>query len=114
MSNTTRDNWLGLQGMFLVTDGWTKKLGLPSGSYDMPLMVSERSFTSDNQLVSAPVHSSSMTMTGPHAPPNDGTVGNNILVNGRYAPYANVATHRYRLRLLNSSPFTTYDFALSD
>ena len=53
-------------------------------------------------------------MTGPMAPPDDSTVGDRILVNGRYAPYLDVDTHRYRLRLLNASPFTTYDFALSD
>ena len=53
-------------------------------------------------------------MTGPMAPPNDATVGDRILVNGRFAPYLNVDTHRYRLRLLNTSPFTSYDFALSD
>ena len=112
MGATTRNNWLGLQGMFLVTDGWTKKLGLPSGRFDVPLMVSERSLDQNNQLV--PVMAHMAPMTGPMAPPNDATVGDRILVNGRYAPYLNVATHRYRLRLLNSSPFTAYDFALSD
>jgi spore coat protein A len=113
MNATARNNWRGLQGMFIVTDGWTKKLGLPRGQWDVPLMVSERSFDANNQLTSVPVRSS-MAMTGPDAPPNDGTVGDHILVNGRYAPYFNVAAHRYRLRLLNTSPFTTYNFALSD
>ena len=112
MAVTTRNNLRGLQGMFIVTDGWTKKLGLPSGRYDVPLMVSERSLTADNQLV--PTSSHGMMLKGPTAPPNDGTVGDHILVNGRYAPYLDVAAHRYRLRLLNTSPFTTYDFALSD
>jgi spore coat protein A, manganese oxidase len=112
MTLTTRNNWRGLQGMFIVTDGWTKKLGLPTGRYDVPLMVSERSFTSNNQLVTPPAHA--MMLKGPTAPPNDGTIGDHILVNGRFAPYFNVYAHRYRLRLLNTSPFTTYDFALSD
>jgi spore coat protein A, manganese oxidase len=112
MAATTRNNWLGLQGMFLVQDGRSAKLGLPSGRYDVPLMVSERSFDENNQLV--PVMHHGMMMTGPMAPPDDATVGDRILVNGRYAPYLDVDTHRYRLRLLNSSPFTTYDFSLSD
>src|SRR5437660_12470527 len=55
-----------------------------------------------------------MGLKGQTAPPNDATIGDHVLVNGRYAPYLNVTTHKYRLRLLNSSPFTTYDFALSD
>ncbi len=37
-----------------------------------------------------------------------------MLVNGRYAPYAEVEAHRYRLRLVNGSNFTSYNFALSD
>lgn len=112
MMATTRNNWMGMQGMFLVTDGWTKRLGLPTGQYDVPLMVSERSLDLTNQLV--PVMSHMVPMTGPMAPPNDATVGDRILVNGRFAPYLDVTTHRYRLRLLNSSPFTTYNFSLSD
>jgi FtsP/CotA-like multicopper oxidase with cupredoxin domain len=112
MMATTRNNWMGLQGMFLVTDGWTRKLGLPTGRYDVPLMVSERTLDANNQLV--PVMSHRMPLTGPMAPPNDASVGDRILVNGRYSPYLEVDTHRYRLRLLNTSPFTTYDFTLSD
>lgn len=109
---TTRNNWMGLQGMFVVTDGWTGKLGLPTGRYDVPLMVSERTLDANNQLV--PVMPHGTPASGPTSPPNDATVGERILVNGRYAPYLDVATHRYRLRLLNSSPFTSYDFTLSD
>jgi FtsP/CotA-like multicopper oxidase with cupredoxin domain/plastocyanin len=112
MMDTTRNNWLGLQGMFVTTDGWSKKLGLPTGRYDVPLMVSERSLDPNNQLV--PVMPHMAPMMGPMAPPNDATVGDHILVNGRFAPYLNVDTHRYRIRLLNTSPFTTYDFSLSD
>ena len=37
-----------------------------------------------------------------------------VLVNGRYAPYLDVSATRYRLRLLNSSPFSSYNFTLSD
>ncbi len=53
-------------------------------------------------------------MTGPQAPPNDATVGKRVLVNGRFAPYLKVSPGRYRLRLLNASLFSAYDFALSD
>jgi FtsP/CotA-like multicopper oxidase with cupredoxin domain len=69
-------------------------------------MVSERSFTAGNQLTNPFAHE--------QAPPDDATVGNRILVDGRVTPYLKVAAHRYRLRLLNSSNFQSYDFALSD
>jgi spore coat protein A, manganese oxidase len=116
MNETARNNWRGLQGMFIVKDGTARQFGLPSGRYDVPLMVSDRSFTSSNQLTN-PFRDRPTSMsgkTGPHAPPNDGVVGDRILVDGRATPYLKVAAHRYRLRLLNSSPFETYDFALSD
>ncbi|PVG83380.1 hypothetical protein DDE18_08800 [Nocardioides gansuensis] len=119
MDHTTRNNWRGLQGMFLVTDG--KDLRLPTGVRDVPLLVGDRSFTDDNQLANpfahGPAmhhHGGKMMFTGPNAPPNDITVGTHVLVNGRYAPYLDVTATRYRLRLLNASPFTAYNFALSD
>jgi FtsP/CotA-like multicopper oxidase with cupredoxin domain len=42
------------------------------------------------------------------------TVGAKVLVNGRYAPFKWVLPGRYRLRILNASLFSSYDFALSD
>jgi FtsP/CotA-like multicopper oxidase with cupredoxin domain/plastocyanin len=121
MDKTTRNNWRGLQGMFLVTDPAERKLRLPTGDRDVPLMVSERSFRADNQLTNPFKHAPQMThhggqmaWTGPQAPPNDATIGTQVLVNGRFAPYLRVSATRYRLRLLNSSPFTSYNFALSD
>lgn len=116
MNETARNNWHGLQGMFIITDKRERQFRLPAGRYDVPLMVSDRSFTKHNQLTNPfKGRSASMTgKTGPQAPPGDGVVGRQILVDGRFAPYLKVATHRYRLRLLNTSTFETYDFALSD
>ena len=88
---------------------------------DVPLMISERSFTAGNQLTDPFAdgprmvgHHGHMSWTGPQAPPNDATVGDTVLVNGRYAPYLRVSATRYRLRLLNSSPFSSYNLTLSD
>jgi FtsP/CotA-like multicopper oxidase with cupredoxin domain len=121
MDRTARNNWRGLQGMFIVTDPPTPGLRLPSGARDIPLMISERSFTSRNQLTdpfadgpSMVGHHGEMEWTGPNAPPDDATVGDTVLVNGRAAPYLAVSATRYRLRLLNSSPFSSYNLTLSD
>ena len=115
MDRTARNNWRGLQGMFLVTDPREDELGLPRGEFDLPLHFSDRSFTADNQLTdpfpSAVMHE---WMTGPQAPPDDATVGKRILVNGTFAPYLRVKPGLYRLRLLNASLFSAYDFSLSD
>jgi FtsP/CotA-like multicopper oxidase with cupredoxin domain len=119
MGMTGRNNWRGLQGMFIIDDKQSRSFRLPRGKFDVPLDIADRSFTADNHLTNPFPHhatsaSMSMPMTGPDAPPNDHTVGSQVLVDGRFAPYLKVATHRYRLRLLNSSNFSSYDFALSD
>ena len=121
MDRTTRNNWRGLQGMFVVEDAPSRKLRLPQGRRDIPLMISERSFTSANQLTNpfagGPTmhgHHGTMSFTGPGSPPDDHTVGSHVVVNGRYAPYHRVPATRHRLRLLNAAPFTAYNLRLSD
>ncbi|WP_310529876.1 multicopper oxidase domain-containing protein, partial [Nocardioides sp.] len=121
MDRTARNNWHGLQGMFVVKDSSESRLRLPAGRRDVPLMISDRSFRSDNALTNPfahgprmVAHHGAMTWVGPHAPPNDATVGTHVLVNGRFAPYLPVSATRYRLRLLNASHFSAYSIGLSD
>jgi spore coat protein A len=114
MNRTSRNNWHGLQGMFIVDDQRARSLRLPKGKFDIPLEIADRSFTADNRLTNPFPRHPTMVTKGPQAPPGDGTVGSQILVDGRFAPFKYVSTHRYRLRLLNSSNFSSYDFALSD
>jgi FtsP/CotA-like multicopper oxidase with cupredoxin domain/plastocyanin len=119
MDLTGRNNWYGLQGMFITDDPAEKKLRLPEGRYDLPLMVADRSFDDASQLLdpfAKPSDPKTATsgITGPYAPPGDATVGTRTLVNGTFQPYQQVATHRYRLRLLNASSFSSYDFQFSD
>jgi FtsP/CotA-like multicopper oxidase with cupredoxin domain/plastocyanin len=107
MMRTGRHVWHGQEGLFIVTDPAEAGFNLPSGPrYDVPLLISDRSFTSTNQLTN-PFDSESR-------PPNDVTVGNKVLVDGRFAPYLNVDTHKYRLRIVNGSNFQSYNFKLSD
>ena len=55
-----------------------------------------------------------MAWTGPTRRRTTRRSATQVLVNGRYAPYLGVSATRYRLRLLNSSPFSSYNFTLSD
>jgi FtsP/CotA-like multicopper oxidase with cupredoxin domain len=109
MDKTARNNWLGLQGMFLTTDPREDKLGLPRGKRDIPLAITDRSFGKHNRLTDPFRHMRHMT-----AMPGMETVGDRVLVNGRFAPYQRVRPGLYRLQILNSALFSTYDFALSD
>lgn len=119
MDETGRNVWNGLQGMFITHDAFERRLDLPRGKLDLPLLVSDRSFDGNNQLSEPFPHpgdgntSPTSKFTGPYAAPGDATVGNRILVDGVYAPHFNVASRLYRLRLLNGSGFQSYDFHLS-
>ena len=102
MDVTGRNVWMGLAGMFIVDDPAEAAVdaALPSGEFDVPLMVVDRSFDDDNQL--------------DYAFNAEGVLGNLPLVNGAQQPYFEVSDRKYRLRLLNASNQRTYTFALSN
>lgn len=111
MDRTARNLWRGLAGMFILDDGFERGLPLPGGQYDVPLMLVDRSFDSDNQLVDRFPEGGP---AGGRAPPSDEVVGDHTLVNGAAQPHFEVADRSYRLRLLNASNFRTYDLSLGD
>jgi len=105
LDRTSPHSWRGLAGMWIVDDEFDASLPLPRGERDIPLMIAERTFDRDNQL------------TDPFSglrPPADGIVGNSVLVNGAFMPHHHVTARRYRLRILNVSPFRSYNLRLSN
>ncbi len=94
----------GLAGLFLVSDDEETQAGLPSGEYDLPLIIQDRTFDTSNQLVYS---TGGMGMM-------DGFLGERILVNGHPNFTLSVATRAYRLRLLNGSNSRIYKLAWSD
>jgi blue copper oxidase len=95
----------GLAGLFLVSDEEEQALGLPSGDHDIPLVIQDRTFRSDNQLLYLPNGQMDRMM---------GFLGDQILVNGRPDYELSVAARPYRLRLLNGSNSRIYKLAWSD
>ena len=115
MDVTGRNNWYGLQGMFITDDPAEKKFNLPVGKYDVPLMIADRTFDDAAQLTDpfpkeSDPHPATEGINGPYAPPGDATVGNRTLVNGGFQPFHNVATHRYRPRPLTAAGPSSDDF----
>lgn len=100
MDVTGRNVWNGLAGMVILDDPVDAALSLPSGAFDVPLMVADRSFDEDNQL---------NYVFNP-----SGVRGNTMLVNGVVQPYFDVAGAKYRLRLFNASNTTEFTFAFAD
>jgi spore coat protein A len=79
---------MGLAGFFLVRDAVEDALGLPSGEYEIPLAIQDRSFNPDGTLKYPAVW-------------KDVFFGETMLVNGKVWPYHDVKQGKYRLRLLN-------------
>jgi spore coat protein A len=80
--------YMGLAGFFLIRDAVENALGLPSGEYEIPLAIQDRSFNDDGSLEYPPIW-------------QDHFFGETILVNGKVWPYHEVKQGKYRLRLLN-------------
>jgi spore coat protein A, manganese oxidase len=98
---TARGVYQGRAGMYIIEDDHDSSLDLPQGPHDVPMMISDRSFDGDNQLVY------------PSQMPIDGYYGNTLLANGAVAPRMRVGRRLYRFRLLNASNVRTLRLALS-
>ncbi|MCL4370282.1 MAG: multicopper oxidase domain-containing protein, partial [Chloroflexi bacterium] len=128
MDATAPHVYRGLAGMYIIEDDFEKDLPLPRGDYDVPLVIQDRSFNPDGSL-SYTLTSQGMMggMMGGMRGLGGGMMGggmmgmmgdrvflgNTVLVNGAVQPYLEVATRRYRFRLLNGSNAREYSLALS-
>lgn len=104
---TAEQAYRGLAGLLIVTDAEEAALGLPSGAEDLPLVIQDRRFDADNQLVYIAPGIAGMTDE------MMGILGDHILVNGRPGLSLPVSTQAYRLRLLNGSNARIYKLAWS-
>ncbi len=95
----------GLAGLLLVSDEEEDAARLPSGDYDIPLVIQDRSFDATNQFTSTP--------TG-HGGHFGGALGDTILVNGRVGFTLEAQRSVYRLRLVNASNSRIYKLGWSD
>jgi FtsP/CotA-like multicopper oxidase with cupredoxin domain len=85
----------GLHGFYLVDDPAEERLGLPTGSYDVPIMLTDVQIDSTGALI--------------WGIPTD---RNTVLVNGKAAPFFPVGARKYRFRLLNATNEGTYTLSL--
>lgn len=109
---TTRLNvYAGLAGFYIIHDKKEKKLNLPRGKYDIPLIIQDKTFLDNGDLFypSGPANPSPI-LPNPSIVP--GFFGENILVNGKVWPYLEVEPRKYRFRLLNGSNSRFYNMKL--
>ena len=93
--------YMGLAGLYLVRDAFELSLNLPSGEFEVPLAIQDRTFSTDG------------TLSYP-ASWQQHFFGEFFLVNGKVWPYLRVKQGKYRFRLLNGCNSRTLDLALSD
>jgi FtsP/CotA-like multicopper oxidase with cupredoxin domain len=102
---TGKQVYRGLAGLLIVSDDEERALGLPSGDQELLCVLQDRRVDANNQFT----YLGAGMMDQMH-----GLLGDRVLVNGRLAPVASVATRGYRLRLLNGSSSRVYKLEWSD
>ncbi|MFG2881613.1 multicopper oxidase family protein [Streptomyces sp. NPDC048297] len=85
---TSLNVYAGLAGAYLIRDPADKRLGLPEGEFEVPLILADRTFHSDGSLAYTLAQ-----VDGADTP----------VVNGKAYPFLAVQPRRYRLRILNAS-----------
>ncbi|SDD89570.1 hypothetical protein SAMN05421636_102252 [Pricia antarctica] len=101
--HTGEQVYRGLAGLFIVTDEEEKGLNLPTGDYDVPVVIQDRTFDENNQLVYLPNGKMDQML---------GFLGNRILINGKIDNTLSLNKDgKYRLRLLNGSNSRAYKLA---
>lgn len=95
--------YMGLTGLFLVADDEEDALGLPSGRYEVPLVLRDGRFGDDGLTYDPSMHD---MMTG--------LLGNAPIANGTTDAWLRVDRARYRLRIVNGSNARIFKLALSN
>jgi spore coat protein A len=98
---SARTMFYGLAGMYIVEDDLERSLGLPSGDFEVPLVIQDRAFNADGSLK----YTDNL---------DEGFMGDTIVVNGSVSPRFAVKRALYRLRFLNASNAREYRLELSN
>jgi len=101
---TAEQVYRGMAGLITVSDSDEQKLGLPSGEFDLPLVIQDRRFNDSNQLQY--IHMMPERMIG--------FLGDTILINGKPNAEFQVKSRAYRVRALNGSNSRIYKLGWDD
>lgn len=111
--------YAGLVGMYIIRDEEERKLHLPSGAYEIPLVIADRGFNEDGSLFypdTTNVRPGDLEpgLEFPHPSVTPGETFENITVNGKVWPFLEVERRKYRFRILNASNERFYRIKLSN
>jgi spore coat protein A len=111
IGQTRLNVYAGLAGAYIIRDDEEDAVGLPSGPYEIPLIVQDRSFAADGMLTYPVAEPRPGAHRGPWVPEY---YGDTILVNGKAWPFLEVEPRKYRLRIVNGANARFFRFRLSD
>ncbi len=97
---TGKQVYLGQSGGFIINDAEEAALNLPSGPYELPLIIRDATLDGNNNLT--------------YKPSSGGMIGKIPLVNGTRSPYLNVERSVYRFRVLNGANARIFGLVLSN
>lgn len=114
LGNTRTNVYAGLAGIYLIRDDQDtgepdNPLGLPAGSYELPLVLQDKTFNSDGSLF---YPTEGVTAYHPEWVPE--FFGDVAVVNAKIWPYVDVEPRRYRLRIVNGSQARFYNLHFAD
>src|SRR5215207_3664604 len=98
---TSRTLYYGLVGTYLLEDDRERELELPSGEFDVPLVLADHAFNKDGSFR----YAENVDL---------GFRGDTLLVNGAVSPRMAVQRRIYRLRFLNASNARSYKLKLGN
>jgi spore coat protein A len=103
--------YAGLSGFYLLRDDEERSMGLPSGDYEIPLLLQDRTLDDKGQLAYSPTWDDGEKVpTGRWGPEFFGDLP---VVNGAIYPYLQVEPRPYRLRLLNGANSRVFNLFLN-
>jgi spore coat protein A len=105
--HTARNVYHGLAGFYLLSDPNEAARNLPSGEFDVPLLIGSKFFNADASLNFPPGNR-------PETAPGEGVLGDTIMVNGAAWPFMEVKRAQYRFRFLDGSDGREFLLALSN
>jgi spore coat protein A, manganese oxidase len=107
IQHTARNVYHGLAGFYLLSDANEAARNLPSGDFDVPLLIQAKFFNADASLNFPPGDR-------PETAPGEGILGDTVLVNGRAWPFFEVQRRQYRFRFLDAADGREFQLALDN
>lgn len=96
--------YMGMAGLLIIEDDEERALGLPTGEFEIPLMLQDRRLTPERNFAYELRDEDHL----------EGYLGDVMLANGTPDAYLDVEAGLYRFRVLNGSNSRVLDLALSD